>query len=206
MTYTAYDSYVPRVAVTSISKEDFVARKWKNWTLPEIITPMSSPEKDTCIIPEKMADGYVVLHRAGTSICADILKSLDFSKEKITRCIEILSPRPGMWDSRKVGISAPPIKTKNGWLLLYHGISDDGAYRVGAALLDLKNPTIVLSRTALPVFEPEEPYELQGVVPNVVFPCGTVKRGNTLFVYYGGADTVTCVATTKISSLLEALT
>jgi predicted GH43/DUF377 family glycosyl hydrolase len=182
-----------------------VARKWKNWSLPEIITPMSLPEKDTCIIPEKGPHGYTVLHRAGTSICGDVLKSLDFSTEKITRCIEMISPRPGMWDSRKVGISGPPIKTAQGWLLLYHGISDSGAYRVGAALLDSKDPTIVLARTALPIFEPEQDYELSGVIPNVVFPCGSVKRGDKLFVYYGGADTVTCVATTKISSILKTL-
>jgi predicted GH43/DUF377 family glycosyl hydrolase len=205
ITYTAYDGFVPRVAVSSISKEDFVARKWKNWSLPEIITPMSLPEKDTCIIPEKGPHGYTVLHRAGTSICGDVLKSLDFSTEKITRCIEMISPRPGMWDSRKAGISGPPIKTAQGWLLLYHGISDSGAYRVGAALLDSKDPTIVLARTALPIFEPEQDYELSGVIPNVVFPCGSVKRGDKLFVYYGGADTVTCVATTKISSILKTL-
>ncbi len=72
-------------------------------------------------------------------------------------------------------------------------------------LLDKKDPTVVLSRSAVPLFEPEKEYELKGEVSKVVFPCGLVRRGDTLFIYYGGADFVTCVATAKLSSILEKL-
>lgn len=205
MCYTAYDGYVPRVAITTISEDDFKNKKWKNWTQPVIITPPSVPNKDACIIPEKTANGYVFLHRVNESICADVLGSLNFEKEKVVRCIELIYPRPGMWDGKKVGIAGPPIKTKEGWLLLYHGISETSTYRVGAVLLDLKDPTIVLSRTAVPLMEPHEDYEMKGVVSKVVFPCGVIRRKDKLFIYYGGADDVVGVATMKLSDILNIL-
>ncbi len=205
MTYTAYDGEVPRVAFTKISAADFVAKRWKKWSEPVIITPENVPNKDACIIPEPGPDGYLILHRVHESICADSVSTLDFSKEKIRRCIEIIGPRRGMWDGKKVGMAGPPIKTKKGWLLLYHGISETNTYRVGAALLGLKDPTVVLTRSAVPLFEPIEDYEMKGVVPKVVFPCGTVRRGDKLFIYYGGADKVVGVATAKLSAILEKL-
>jgi predicted GH43/DUF377 family glycosyl hydrolase len=106
-----------------------------------------------------------------------------------------------------VGISAPPIKTKVGWLLLYHAISRSRhIYRVGAALLDLKDPTVVIARLTDPIFEPEADYELNGLVNNVVFPCGIIVKNGILYIYYGGADKVCGVATMKMSILLDALT
>jgi predicted GH43/DUF377 family glycosyl hydrolase len=73
-------------------------------------------------------------------------------------------------------------------------------------LLDLKDPTNVLSRTSDPIFEPEEPYEKFGVVNNVVFPCGITEQDGLLFIYYGGADTVVGVATIELDILLKAMT
>jgi predicted GH43/DUF377 family glycosyl hydrolase len=206
MTYTAYDGSLPRVALSSITTAQFLAQKWDAWSTPVIISPPNIDNKDSVVVPEEINGSYYVLHRVSNSICADTINSIDFSTEKINKCIEILGPRHGMWDSRKVGIASPPIKTKRGWLLLYHGVSDTGTYRVGAALLDLVHPTVVLARTALPIFEPEEDYEMKGVVPKVVFPCGAVVRGTTLFIYYGGADAVVGVATAKMSTIMTMLT
>ena len=110
-----------------------------------------------------------------------------------------------MWDGEKVGIAGPPVKTKHGWLLLYHGISKNRKYRVGALLLDLKDPTTVLARTATPVFEPEELYERNGLVPNVVFPCSLVIHKNIAYIYYGAADSVIGVATIGLNDLLSKL-
>ena len=110
------------------------------------------------------------------------------------------------WDGLKVGIAAPPIKTKYGWLLIYHGVSKShGTYRVGAVLLDKKDPAIVLSRTTDPIFEPEEQYEKSGIVNNVVFPCGAVEKDGLLYIYYGGGDKVTGVATIKLKLLVDVL-
>jgi predicted GH43/DUF377 family glycosyl hydrolase len=131
---------------------------------------------------------------------------LDIIKGPLEIATPILLPRKGMWDSEKVGITAPPIKTKKGWLLLYHGVSSNHhTYRVGLALLDLKNPLDVIARASQPIFQPETSYEKMGVVSNVVFPCGTTVRKGKLFVYYGGADDVVGVATVPLKKLLKSL-
>jgi predicted GH43/DUF377 family glycosyl hydrolase len=204
--YTAYDSVnPPKVAVSSISEKDFLAHKW-NWSKPFLITPPGLDDKDTCIFPEKFKDGYFILHRMNNEICGDYLTRLDFNAGQVNKCIRVIGPRRNTWDSAKVGITAPPIKTKYGWLLLYHGVSKShSTYRVGALLLDLKDPAIVLARTSDPIFAPEEDYEKFGVVNGVVFPCGMILQGKELFIYYGGGDKVVGVATIKLSNILDAL-
>lgn len=201
--YTAYDGVIPKVAVSSILASDFLKKKWGSWSKPEIITPPNVVNKDSAILPEPVKGGYMIFHRVNESVCADFVASLDFTKHKVTQCIEIIAPRRGMWDGGKVGISSPPIKTDAGWLLLYHGVSWSTTYRVGAVLLDLEDPTIIKARTAIPLFEPEEEYERKGIVPNVVFPCGLVIKGQNALMYYGGGDLVTGVATIKLSTLLR---
>jgi predicted GH43/DUF377 family glycosyl hydrolase len=207
MCYTAYDGIgPPRVAITSITEKNFLEKKWK-WEKPILITPAGFDDKDTCIFPEKTKGRYFILHRVGDEMCGDYFKTLHFKKEMVTKCIRIIGPRINSWDSSKVGISAPPLKTKNGWLLLYHGVSKShSTYRIGAILLDLNDPAIVLARTTDPIFEPVEQYEKVGIVNNVVFPCGMVEKDGLLYIYYGGADTVVGVATIELEVLLNALT
>ena len=206
MCYTAYNGvHVPRVAVTSISVKDFLKRNF-DWSKPVLITPEGIDDKDSCIFEEKINGKYLVFHRIGTDICADYVNSLDFEKEKIDKCISVLGPRTGMWDSNKVGISGPPIKTKHGWLLFYHGVSKrHNTYRIGAVLLDLKDPTLVKARSTDPVFEPTEIYEKIGIVNNVVFPCGSVVKKDKVYLYYGGADKVVGVAECPLADILEPL-
>ncbi len=205
MTYTAYNGGTPRVAVSYITIHDFLDRRWSAWSVPNVITPPNIPNKDATILPEPVDGKYMIIHRINEGICADFVNSLDFSKEEVNKCIEILNPRPGMWDGVKVGIAGPPVKTKKGWLLLYHGISRSKKYRVGAVLLDLEDPTVVKARTAVPVFEPEESYERNGLIPNVVFPCSLIVRNGTVYIYYGAADSVIGVATIKLEDLLNKL-
>ena len=206
MCYTAFDSIgPPRVAITSISEKNFLEHKWK-WERPIIITPAGFDDKDTCIFPEKLKGGYFVLHRVGNDMCGDYFKSLNFKTETVKKCIRIAGPRINSWDGLKIGISAPPIKTKYGWLLFYHGVSKShSTYRVGVMLLDLEEPSTVLARTADPIFEPVTSYEKFGVVNNVVFPCGIVEDKGIVYFYYGGADTVIGVATIKIETVLKSL-
>jgi predicted GH43/DUF377 family glycosyl hydrolase len=204
--YTAYDGQNPwRVALSSISVKDFLARRWDKWAKPQLTSPERVQDKDACLMPEKIGKQYMLMHRIDPMLCADFLDTLDFTKSKLTRCIEIMGPRPGMWDSKKIGIAGPPIKTKKGWLLIYHGVSKSSTYRLGMVLLDLKNPSIIISRTVDALLEPLEEYERVGLIPNAVFSCGAVARGDTLFVYYGGADTVLGVATVSIKKLLNIL-
>lgn len=202
--YTGYNGTVPRVAVISIDTKDFINRKFDKWSKPEAISPDYIDDKDSCIMPETIGGKYMIFHRIGTNICADFVESLEF-KHPITKCIEILGPRHGMWDGAKVGVSNPPIKTKKGWLLFYHGISSNKTYRVGAILLDLKDPTMILARTTAPIFEPKESYEMSGVVPHVVFPCGAVVRGDTILMYYGAGDSVIGVATASMTEIMDIL-
>lgn len=206
MCYTAYDgTNPPRVALTSIYLKDFMDKKW-NWTKPFLISPKGVDDKDACIFPEKIGGAYLILHRINSNICLDSVNSFDFSTLSLIGGTPIMLPRPGTWDSEKVGITAPPIKTKKGWLVLYHGVSSNHhTYRVGLALLDLKNPRKILARTVPPIFDPETPYEKTGVMPGVVFPCGTALRGDTLFIYYGAADDVVGVATVSMERLLDSL-
>lgn len=206
MAYTAFDGVNPwRAALTSISVKDFVAKRWDKWSMPQLVTPDPVQDKDTCLLPEKIGGQYMILHRIDPLLCADFLDTLDFKKSRLTRCIEIMGPRPGVWDSKKIGIAGPPIKTKKGWLLIYHGVSKTGTYRLGACLLDLKNPGIIISRSVDTIFEPLEEYERVGQVRNAVFSCGAVVRGDKLLVYYGGADTVVGLATISMKRLLKIL-
>jgi len=208
MCYTAYDGVdPPRIALTSIKRDDFLAQRWK-WSKPILISPPGIDDKDAAIFPRKINGKYVILHRIGVSVWIDFITDLkQLERERWVEGRVLMKPQSTMWDSRKIGIGAPPIETPDGWLLLYHGISkrEDGHYHVRAALLDLENPTKVLARTKYPIFEPETPYERNGLVSNVVFPCGAVLHNKRLFVYYGGADKVVGVATIKLARLLDRL-
>jgi predicted GH43/DUF377 family glycosyl hydrolase len=118
----------------------------------------------------------------------------------------LFGPRPDRWDNVKIGIAAPPLKTREGWLLLYHGVSrPNNVYKVGAVLLNTDNPFEIVARTDHPILEPELPYERNGQIPNVVFPCGMVVIEGTLYVYYGGADSVVGVATAKLTDIVQAI-
>ncbi len=146
------------------------------------------------------------MHRVGGQVCGDYLHSLNFKTDTVKKCIRIFGPTVNGWDNAKVGIAAPPIKTKHGWILFYHGISrNHNTYRIGAVLLDKKDPTLVLARTDDPMFEPLEPYEKVGIINNVIFPCGIIERKGLLYLYYGGADKVVGVATIELNLLLETL-
>lgn len=206
MLYTAFNGrHPPRIAITSISLKKFLAKDW-DWAKPVLISPPEFDNKDACIFPEKVKGKYLIFHRFGNDIDITLTPNINFDGKTWLEEHIWLSPRRGMWDSLKVGIAAPPIKTKDGWILLYHGVSEeDHSYRVGAVLLDLGDPTKILSRTNEPLFTPEMPYEKTGQVSNVVFPCGVVLLGQKLFVYYGGGDSVVGVATVELEKLLSEL-
>ncbi len=208
MLYTAFNGRSePRVALTHISLDDFIARCW-NWSRPILISPPNVPDKDAAIFPKKINGKYAILHRLGVSIWLDMVDGLKFEGNKWLGGHIIMSPKDELADTEKVGISGPPIETKYGWLLLYHCVSrktQPMTYYVATALLDLKDPSKVITRRKVPILEPETPYELYGQVNNVVFPCGAVIIGEDLFVYYGGADSVIGVATMKITELMNSL-
>ncbi|MBU0978438.1 MAG: hypothetical protein ABIJ33_01890 [Patescibacteria group bacterium] len=204
MFYTAYDGWrPPQVALTSIKVEDFLAKNWI-WTEPILISDPEIDNKNACLFPEKINGKYVILHRvAGQEIAIDLLDDLKFKKQTWLEKEGSISPRPGFWDSAKIGIAGPPLKTSKGWLLIYHGVSDrDKNYRLGYVILDLADPFKILYRSPFPMLEPVKEYEKIGIVNNVVFSCGAVEKDGQLFVYYGGADKVIGVATASMDEVV----
>ena len=128
--------------------------------------------------------------------------------------------RDSSWGSRDKfvrGVGPTPIKTKYGWLVLYHAIEkhDSHKYKIWAMILDIQNPKKVLYDSNGPILEPDVWYENEGYKSGVVYSCGAVvipartdgRSGgdDELFVYYGGADRVSCVATIVLNDLLEDL-
>jgi len=117
----------------------------------------------------------------------------------------LLTMRENNWENRGVETGVPPIKTNHGWLLIYSGISKKPKWSIGVALLDLNNPQKIIARSPHPLLEPEMGYERIGDIHNVTFPEGAVMMGDELFVYYGAADKTCCLATCKLSELVEFL-
>lgn len=159
---------------------------------------LDEPNKDAALLPEKVDGKYFLFHRRMPYIWTAV--SHDMKTWYDHRIV--LRTREGKWDCKKVGIAGPPLKIDEGWLLIYHGVDNDNVYRLGAALLDESNPNEVLAVQDEPILEPELDWEVNGLVPNVVFSCGACIVDDFLYVYYGAADTVIGVAgieTDKIS-------
>ena len=172
-------------------------------------------EKDGVLFPEKIRGKFALLHR----ILPDIqlarfskfeeLKTREYWAEHIKnlRKYVVMEGTHG-WEGRHIGGGAPPIKTKHGWINIYHGVEQNNSgrvYHAGAALLDLRDPRKVLARLPDPLFSPEEDYETTGNVNNVVFPTGTSVFNKRLYIYYGTSDMFTAVASVKIEELLKEL-
>jgi predicted GH43/DUF377 family glycosyl hydrolase len=206
MTYVAFDGVnPPRVALTSIKVDDFLARKWDKWERPKLISAPGMVNKNAVIFPEKVNGKYVVFHRVFPNVLVDFVDDLEFND--YLKGQYVITPRRGHWDSKKIGAGAPPIKTKDGWLFIYQSVGhqDSSRYKIGAMLLDINDPTKVLYRCSKPLISPDMGYENEGHKAGVVYPCGAVVKDNNLFVYYGGADTVVCAASENLDTFLYQL-
>jgi len=207
MLYTAFDGWGSlRIALTSIPLTHFENKKW-NWKKPVLISPPGEIHKNWVLFPEKINGKYAILHSFAPKILIDYFDSLGeldgtkFIKSDNTRPID----QSRNWDSHFRGVGPTPIKTELGWLIIYHAMDhrNPDRYRIGALILDLKDPVKILYRSQYPILEPEEYYENNGYKWGVVYSCGAVVKDGTLFVYYGGADKVIGVASIKLSTLLD---
>jgi predicted GH43/DUF377 family glycosyl hydrolase len=208
MTYTAFNGY-PRVAITSIATEEFL-KKNRKWKPAVLISAPGEVHKNWVIFPEKIRGKYAVLHSISPEILIDYFDNLDFDGSSFIWSYHSSYPAVGRkahTDCPERCVGPPPLKTKGGWLVIYHAIDDrdPGRYKMRAMVLDYKNPEHVLYRSAGPILEPDARYENEGFKSGVVYSCGAVIKDGTLFVYYGGADTVTCVATANLDKFLDAL-
>jgi len=170
---------------------------------------MSPEDKDAAMLPRRIGDHWAMIHRPSTTLGANIWISYSPDLRHWGSHRLILEARRGAWwDAYKIGLSPPPIETKEGWILLYHGVRQTAAgaiYRLGVALFDLEHPEVCKLRGDTWLFGPEEPYECKGDVGNVVFPCGYTidDDGDTLNLYYGGADTYIARASGSLAGLLD---
>lgn len=180
-------------------------------------------DANVILFPEKIKGKYVMLHRptpfiAGNHACyytparmfitfsENLLKWFEDDEDTINRIVpnDFLLIEPEQeWEEQKVGGAGVPIKTDEGWLLMYHAKDRKRIYRCGLLLLDIENPTKVIARTPKPVFEPETDIELHGRYPGCVFPCAHIAVGKEVFIYYGAGDEYVCLATAKLKKLLE---
>lgn len=109
------------------------------------------------------------------------------------------------WDDDRVGAGIPPIKTKKGWLEIYHGANKKNQYCLGALLLDKNDPRKILARSKKPIMFPTYPYEKAGFFGDVVFACGGLLENNNLTIYYGASDSVTCMASISLNDIFKNL-
>ncbi|HET8581506.1 MAG TPA: hypothetical protein VFL98_03530, partial [Candidatus Paceibacterota bacterium] len=132
---------------------------------------------------------------------ADRLEDIDAEEQRIES--RFSKTKRAAWDTYLRGAGAPPVKTPEGWLVLYHAITENepDRYRIGAMLLDLDDPTKVIARSAGPLLSPDMPYENHWK-PGIVYTCGAVVKDGTFFLYYGGGDRHVCVAHAPISQIL----
>ncbi|MBW2090827.1 MAG: glycoside hydrolase family 130 protein [Deltaproteobacteria bacterium] len=196
--YTAYSGYGARIAIAKTDDfEEF-----------ERIALISEPgNKDGVLFPEKINGMYARLDRPIGNEIGSIW--ISYSEDLIHwgHHKPVITPRPGYWDSYRIGASAPPIKTEKGWLEIFHGVrmrSRGPIYHAGTVLLDLEDPSKIISRCNEPILSPREDYERIGDVNNVVFASGAiVEEDRSIKVFYGAADTSICMATGNLDELLE---
>lgn len=171
---------------------------------------ITAPDHRNCVIfPRRVGGRYLRLERPNVDESGDIYLSESPDLIHWGRSELLLERDFRYWASGKVGPAAPPLETDAGWLVLFHAArkSMNGySYLAGCMLLDLENPLQVRGRMNSVLLSPEEPYECQGLCPNVVFPTGLVNPGggDDLRIYYGGADRCMNLATASKQALIEA--
>lgn len=210
LTYTAFDGWGSvRIALSSIALEDFLNKEWR-WKKPALISPPGEIHKNWVIFPEKINGKFAILHSISPKIMVEYLDSLEALGDGnyirgSLRKMEVIDP--GRWEYLVRGAGPPPLKTKDGWLVFYHGDErkDPGKYKLGVMLLDLNDPTKVLYRARSPILSPDLDYENNGLKAGIVYACGAIIADGELYVYYGGSDTVTCVAMANLDTFLGEL-
>ena len=198
ITYSAYSKHGVRVALAK-------TRDFERLDRVSLIT--QADYRNVVIFPEKIGGRYARLDRPHSEISSwSIWVSYSPDLVHWGDSQVIMKPVAYHWDEMKIGPGATPFKTDKGWLHIYHGVFKTMAgtvYRLGAALHDLKDPANIIGVSDQWILQPEDPWEVSGYVPNVVFSCGAVPEDDgTVKIYWGGADTVMCVGTAVIDELV----
>ena len=198
LTYTALSEYGYGIGMRS-------THDWRSYSHHGIV--ISGPNKDCALFEEKINGFYYALHRPSMVIVGGhylwLTQSSDLTFWGRHQCIA--KTRPGKWDSARIGAGASPIKTERGWLVIYHGADERHRYCLGALLLALNDPSLVLARSNEPIMEPFMEYERNGFLGNVIFTNGHIVQGDTIKLYYGASDSVICQAEFSVSEILGVL-
>jgi beta-1,2-mannobiose phosphorylase / 1,2-beta-oligomannan phosphorylase len=206
LTFGVFESWHSlRIALTSLSVPAFQKNEW-NWAPYFFISPAEETHKNWVLFPEKINGKFALLHALTPHVMISYADSPDEWMRHPVASNNKRSGRKGHWDAFVRGAAAPPIKTEDGWLLLYHGMNPETGhgYNVGAMLLDLNDPTKILYRSAAPILTPREWYE-NDWKPGVVYASGAIVKDGTLFVYYGGGDKYVNVATAPLALFIAHL-
>jgi predicted GH43/DUF377 family glycosyl hydrolase len=206
MIYTAFNGVNPPcVAITSIKVFDFEDRKWEKWKKPALVSPKNQMNKNWIIFPEKIGGKYALLHSITPDIQIEYLDDLNFEKNPNIRSTYVQVRKKDAWDTVVRGVGPTPIKIDEGWLVFYHAINErePGKYKIGAMILDYKNPTKILYRSNFPIIEPDKIYENEGYKGGIVYACGAILKDDDIILYYGGADTVVCAASCNLKKFIQ---
>ncbi len=180
-------------------------KDWKNFERKGMI--FSPHNKDCAIFEERINGKFYALHRPSSPELGGNYMWLAESPDGIHwgnhKCIA--KTRERKFDSRRLGAGATPIKTDKGWLEIYHGATAENRYCLGAILLDLDDPSIVIARSEEPIMEPIAKYEQTGFFGNVVFTNGHIVDGDNIQLYYGASDEHVCLANLSIREILTQL-
>ncbi len=207
--YTAFDGWGSiRIALSSITLDHFLKKDWC-WKEPMYLSPKGEIHKNWVLFPEKIDGKFAILHSISPKIAIEYVDDLsEFEAEdRVINSRYDRVSRTGSWDSSIRGSAAPPIRTDLGWLLLYHAMDhrDPNRYKLGAMILHADDPTKILYRSKKPILEPDAHYENGGWKSGVVYSCGAIVKDGELYVYYGGSDHVSCVATARLDAFLKQL-
>ena len=174
-------------------------------------TPADIDDRDNALFPEKIGGRFAILRRPmqyvgeqyGTNMPGIWIAFSDdlhnWSQPELVATAQVPE-----WEGLKIGAAATPLRTRDGWLVLYHGVCAESVYRVGALMLDLDDPRKVVARTKKPIMEPEFYYEKTGlVINNTVFPAANIIHDGKVYIYYGCCDTSIALATVPLDELLS---
>lgn len=202
-----------RIASTSIDVQDLKKKVWK-WSRPVFISPQNQVHKNWLLFPEKINGQFAWLHSISPKIDIAYRNSIEQigKRESLIESdhrprASIVDTASGFWHNRMRGAGTPPLKTPFGWLIFYHGMdrADPSKYKVGAMLLDTKQPEKVIARAPVAVLEPEASYELSGAKPGIVYASGATANNGTLTVYYGASDNYVCAARAPLAEFVTRL-
>jgi len=194
-----------QVSPSGVGAGMIATRDWESFDRRGMVLP--SHNRECVVFTERIGGDYVCLHRPSGAGMGGHFLWLARSPDGIHwgRHACIAQPRPGKWDEGRIGACAAPVRTGDGWLTIYHGATRQGRYCLGGMLLDYEDPTHIIARSEEAIMEPLRDYEKKGFVNDCIYSNGHVINGDTLTVYYGAADRVTCGARFSVREILDSL-